>query len=406
MTDTIRSAPPAVRVAVNRRLDSLTGMRFFAAVPVVLIHVGGQFAQARWLSTVDGLGYLGVSFFFVISGFVLTWSCARQPARRFWWLRVARVWPSQFLVALFAMTVLAAQERIPGWFGRAADLLLLQAWWPNQQVYYGGNGVSWSLSDELFFYLLFPLAVIPVRRMGCRGLLVTAGAALAVMAGAPLVASSAGVSATTYAWLFFVFPPYRFAEFLLGMLLARAAELGLRAPGWAGPGALIGLVAMVCGMTVYTMRSTTVIQRPFATLLVLPFVALLLLACATQDLRSRRWWLNSWPLLRLGEWSFALYLVHKPVFLLTSRWHWWDNSGGLSTLATFITYLALAIGVAAAVHYLVEKPIERRLRRLRPPSRKDTEHVDRDRGGADARAGRSLIPDTRWHRLSGGRSAA
>jgi peptidoglycan/LPS O-acetylase OafA/YrhL len=72
------------------RLDSLTGLRFFAALAVVLVHVGGQFATARWLLTVESYGYAGVSFFFVLSGFVLTWSHREQSAGRFWWRRFAR----------------------------------------------------------------------------------------------------------------------------------------------------------------------------------------------------------------------------------------------------------------------------------------------------------------------------
>jgi len=372
MIDTTQPMPPAPPAPLTAaggaklRLGSLTGMRFFAALPVVLIHVGGQFARANWLATAEGYGYIGVSFFFLLSGFVLTWSCSQQPARRFWWLRVARVWPTQLLLALFALTVLAAQERIPGKLGKAEELLLLQAWSNNQQVYYGGNGVSWSLSAEMFFYLLFPLAIIPLRRLRGRGLLLTAAITLAVMLAAPLIATTVGVSGATYAWLFFVFPPYRFAEFLLGMVLARAVLLGLRAPapGWTWAAAALGLAGTVWGMTAYTVSSKIAIQRPFVALLVLPFFALLLLAGATQDLKQHKWWLSSWQLLRLGEWSFALYLVHKPVFLFTSRWHWWDNAGGVWGLAAFLAFLALAVAVAATVHYLVEKPVERGLRRL------------------------------------------
>jgi peptidoglycan/LPS O-acetylase OafA/YrhL len=308
-----------------------------------------------------------VSFFFLLSGFVLTWSCSQQPARRFWWLRIARVWPTQLVLALIALTVLATQERIPGTGGKVEELLLLQAWSKNQQVYYGGNGVSWSLSAEMFFYLLFPLAIIPLRRMRGRGLLLTAVVTVGIMLAAPLIATADGMSGATYAWCFFVFPPYRFAEFLLGMVLARAVLLGLRAPapGWTWAAAALGLAGTVWGMTAYTVSSSVAIQRPFVALLVLPFFALLLLAGATQDLKQHKWWLSSWQLLRLGEWSFALYLVHKPVFLLTSRWHWWDNAGGVWGLAAFIAFLALAVAVAATVHYLVEKPVERGLRRLR-----------------------------------------
>ena len=356
------SVPSDLRTA---RLGSLTGMRFFAALPVVLIHVGGQFVQAPWLNTANSYGYIGVSFFFLLSGFVLTWSCSGQPARRFWWLRLARVWPAQCLMAIIAMTLLASQEQIPGAPGKVAEIVLLQAWSPDQKVYYGSNGVSWSLSAEMFFYLLFPLVIIPLSRLRGRGLTITAVATLAILAGAPLIAAAENMSGAMYSWYFFVFPPYRFGEFLLGMVLARAMMLGLRvpAPTWVWLGAAAGLGAAIWKMTASTLNGYG-FQRPFVALIVLPFFALLVASGATLDLRGRRWWMNSWLLLRLGEWSFALYLVHKPTFLLTSRWHWWDSSGGLHSLLAFIMFLSLAVAVAAALHYLVEKPIASRLRHV------------------------------------------
>jgi peptidoglycan/LPS O-acetylase OafA/YrhL len=238
-------------------------------------------------------------------------------------------------------------------------------------VYYGGNGVAWSLSAEAFFYLLFPLAIVGLVRLRGRGLLMTAAVTLTVMAAPPLIARAAGISEAMYSWLFFVFPPYRFAEFLLGMVLARAVQLGVRlsAPGRTVLGAVAGLAAATWWLTDLALHTGTVAQRPFVALLVLPFFAALLLAGATRDLqldhhgRRRRWWLGSRPLVLLGEWSFALYLVHKPLFLLTDHWNWWHNTGGLSALAAFFAYLACALYAAALLHYFVEKPIERALRR-------------------------------------------
>ncbi len=354
-------------VVGRARLDTLTGLRFFAALAVVLIHVGPRFARAKWLLTADDLGYVGVSFFFLLSGFVLTWSYAGASAQRFWFLRFARIWPAQFILALFALTILAAREHMPGRWGRVAELLLLQSWSPDVRVYYGGNGVAWSLSAEAFFYLLFPLAILGLLRMRGRGLLVTAAVTLAVMAGAPLIARAAGISDAMYSWLFFVFPPYRFAEFLLGMVLARAVQLGLRlpAPGWTALGATAGLAVAARWLTDLSLHTGTVAQRPFVALLMLPSFAVLLLAGATRDLDGsrHRWWLGSRPLVLLGEWSFALYLIHKPLFLLTDHWNWWHNTGGLSAVAAFFAYLACALYAAALLHSFVEKPIERALRR-------------------------------------------
>lgn len=264
---------------------------------------------------------------------------------------------------MFALTVLARQEQIPGPIGKTAEILLLQAWSPNQAVYYGGNGVSWSLSAEMFFYLLFPLVIIPLKRLRGRGMAITAAGTLAILATTPLLASANHMSGAMYAWYFFVFPPYRFGEFLLGMLLARAMMSGLRlpAPGWLTLGAAIGLAGEVWWITEWTMHGYA-FQRPFVALLVLPLFAVLVGAAASVDLCGRSWWLSSRPLLRLGEWSFVLYLVHKPTFLLTSRWHWWANTGGRSGLLAFTEYIILTVAVAAAIHYLVEKPAARFLR--------------------------------------------
>jgi peptidoglycan/LPS O-acetylase OafA/YrhL len=376
--------PGAPAAGSGSRLGSLTGMRFFAALPVVLIHVGGPFVRMPWLNTADGFGYIGVSFFFLLSGFVLTWSCSNQPARRFWWLRAARIWPAELLLAVFAMTVLARQEAIPGPIGKTAELFLLQAWSPDQKVYYGGNGVSWSLSAEMFFYLLFPFVIIPLKRLRGRGLAITAAATLALLAVTPLLATADHMRGFLYSWYFFVFPPYRFGEFLLGMLLARAMMTGMRmpAPGWLALAAAAGLGGEIWWMTAWTMHGYA-FQRPFVALLVLPMFALLLAAGATVDLREQRWWLSSWPLLRLGEWSYVLYLVHKPTFLFTSRWHWWDNTGGWSAVLAFIEFIALAVAVAATVHYLVEKPIAKYLRGIPVGKRRKPEPVPVAAGQAE-----------------------
>ncbi|HEX3781107.1 MAG TPA: acyltransferase [Pseudonocardiaceae bacterium] len=347
------------------RLDTLTGMRFFAALAVVLCHVGGQFTGAQSLTVLASYGYIGVSFFFMLSGFVLTWSSKRGNGRRFLWMRFCRVWPLQFLLTMVAFTVLAAQEVLPGPFGHVAEILLLQAWSPQQGVYFGGNGVSWSLSCEMFFYLLFPFVAPLLDRLRGKGLLCTAAATVAVLVAAPLAADALHASAETSYWLFFIFPPYRFGEFLLGMVLAKAVQHGLRLPrvGPAALGAVAALGVVLLSLTAFTLHTGSTVDRPFVALLALPPFALLLLAGTTSDLAGRSVWLNRRLPVRLGEWSFALYLVHKPLFLVTASWGWWGQAGGLTGLVGFVGFLALALSLAALLHHATEKPIERYLRR-------------------------------------------
>ncbi|HEX3791085.1 MAG TPA: acyltransferase [Pseudonocardiaceae bacterium] len=354
-----------------RRLNSLTGLRFFGALAVVLCHVEFQFSDTASLTTAASYGYVGVSFFFMLSGFVLTWSANSDSPRKFMWRRFCRVWPLQFLLALVAFTVLSAQEQLPGVFGHISEVLLLQAWSPQQNVYFGGNGVSWSLSCEMFFYLLFPFVASLVVRLGRRGLMITGAGTVGALLAAPLVASLVGVSPAMYYWLFFIFPPYRFGEFLLGMVLARAIWHGLRVPrpGVAMLGAAAGLGVIIWVLTDVTLRTGIDVDRPFVALCTLPLFALLLLGGASGDLGSGRGWLSWWLPLRLGEWSFALYLVHKPVFLLTTGWGWWGNSGGVEGAVVFAAYLVVAIGAAAGLYYAAERPLERFLRGWGVPAR-------------------------------------
>jgi peptidoglycan/LPS O-acetylase OafA/YrhL len=347
------------------RLGRLTGMRFFAALAVVLCHVGYQFTNTSSVNVAESYGYIGVSFFFVLSGLVLTWSYAGQSPQRFVWRRVCRIWPLQFLVAIFAFTALASQEKGAGTAGHVLEVVLLQAWSPKQKIYFGGNGVSWSLSCELFFYVLFPLVIRPLRRLGGRGLAFTALGTVAVMAIVPAVALGYGVSAPMYYWLFFVFPPYRFGEFFLGMILARAVQLGLRAPRpqLAQIMACGCLGAVVYALTRYTVSTGSDVSRPYVALFVLPFLLILILGAVTLDVNGIPSWICARPMLRLGEWSFALYLVHKPIFLLTQQWNWWNQAtGAFGDVAGFFGFCALTVGAAALLYYGVERPLERALR--------------------------------------------
>ena len=165
MTAPERPAPerPAAGNEIPARLDFLTSLRFFAAAFVVMGHTqSSDTYTSATLKHVFAFPFAAVTFFFVLSGFVLVWSA--RPAdtpRRFYVRRFARVWPLYALVTVLLLPI-GWTIRYPSWsFGDymvvwVAVLLAVQSLSPFGRHQEAVNPPNWSLSVEAFFYLLFP----------------------------------------------------------------------------------------------------------------------------------------------------------------------------------------------------------------------------------------------------------
>jgi peptidoglycan/LPS O-acetylase OafA/YrhL len=318
-------------------LPRLTSLRLFAAGAVVVYHLD-VWGVAALPGGVSLLGYLGVPFFFTLSGVVLTWGADRRvPVRRFYRRRFARVWPNHAVMAGVAALV-PIVPAATGLVVAVPNLLLIQAWWPHdEQVIYGMNGVSWSLSCEAFFYACFPLILAVLRRVAppWRWALAGSGLLLSLVAGIlrPEVADH--------------LPAVRLAEFLLGVV----AGLALR-EGWVPR---IPVLAALGAVTLGLMLSYRLPYPLPNTVMALPFVVALLCA-AGRDLRGEPGWLPSRWLIFAGEASFALYLVHELTILNLREvvpFEPWVNASVL---------VVVACVAAVALHLLVERPANKRLR--------------------------------------------
>ncbi len=146
---------------ITKRLDSLTSLRFFAAAMIVFHHTisYGLFGLSEPEGTASIWGQ-GVSFFFVLSGFILahvypelkTW----PEIRKFWLARFARVWPALAFSFIVAYWLLSLEWNTPI---ALSNLLMVNAWIPDRNYYFSYNAPSWSISTELFFYITFPLVI-------------------------------------------------------------------------------------------------------------------------------------------------------------------------------------------------------------------------------------------------------
>ncbi len=144
---------------VKERLDALTSLRFFAAAMIVIYHSDGLFGLTIGPDPLFLL-FQGVSFFFVLSGFILTYVYPQLETwpeiRQFWRARIARIWP-----ALLASFYLAYSLLSLTWDNKTAlaNLLMVNAWIPLPAYYFSYNSPSWSISTEFFFYLTFPFLI-------------------------------------------------------------------------------------------------------------------------------------------------------------------------------------------------------------------------------------------------------
>lgn len=104
---------------------------------------------------------LGVSFFYVLSGFILTYvyrDMSNHSVRRYYLTRIARLWPTHIVTLLAAAVFIPSTDQVTNWYlALTANLLLVHSWIPIWGYPFSFNSVSWSLSVEVAFYIVFPL---------------------------------------------------------------------------------------------------------------------------------------------------------------------------------------------------------------------------------------------------------
>lgn len=322
------------------------------------------------ITAVFAQGYLGVTFFFVLSGFVLTWSARPDvPQSTFYWRRFARIYPSHFVALLLAIPVFYTLGPVPeGSFLKPFDagilslsFLLLQGWWLVPVILFSGNPAAWTLTCEAFFYAVHPYVSKVLGPLARRGAMVFAIGAVAIAFGYRTAAIS-----TPDAWFAALpLPIVRVTEFILGMALAWAIRSGWRPR--IHPAVGVGSMAAV-------VLAIAIIPRYFAGVPGLSLVpsfgnemftvacALAIVAIAQWSLDGRRSWFESKLQVKLGEWSFAFYLVHATFIYIALRIFGLQQPSWLN-IGWFVVLLAVDLTAAWALHSFVERPMERRMRR-------------------------------------------
>jgi peptidoglycan/LPS O-acetylase OafA/YrhL len=311
------------------RLEGLTTLRFFAALHVILFHLkveGILTGGPWWYQNFAGIGYIGVTFFFVLSGFILayTYAAADIDPRQFWEARFARIYPAYlFSLVLTAPSFLFAVRylNLPfyAWSGRhlpwAAVLTvgLMQAWIPQGALTW--NPVCWSLSVEAFFYSVFPFLLRWARSLSRRQLLGWIAASslasltfsVAYILVHPDGAAKINSSEVTLFWknVLSFNPLVRLPEFIVGVLTGRWFLDRRTNQRHGSICVLIGAVVIVLITILAARIPNPMISAGFLS----PAFAAIIYGVAQQPRWTR---FLAFPLLvLLGHASYSLYLLHS-----------------------------------------------------------------------------------------------
>jgi len=360
-----------VETSKPARLNALTGLRCFAAVNVLFFHFSDP-QTFGWLAPVVNAGFVSVSYFILLSGFVLAYNYSRRARAgeldrvRFWKARFTRIYPIYLLSLLLSWNVVAkeygAHTHAMFWTGMALSPLLLQGWIPSIAIFL--NTPAWTMSAEAFYYAIFPWLARWKRPERILPHLAKMAAvwALGMAPGALYMAFNPDGIAHPDRWSYapwleaLKYTPYaHVAGFVFGVMLAGLDEIVPRASSlrlWLALGgfaAIYGLLAL--GPLV-----------PYAIVhdgLLMPLFACIVLGLAGENSLAGA---LSWrPLVFVGEASYCIYLLHFNLWSLVHDSRILDRLG-LMRFDPWISYALMIVMALLALH-LVEKPAQRRLRK-------------------------------------------
>jgi peptidoglycan/LPS O-acetylase OafA/YrhL len=315
-------------------------------------------------------GYLGVDVFFVLSGFLITGLLLAEHERtggiglrRFWERRARRLLPGVVTV-LVAVALWTAITRAATVRADAIAALAYVANWRfvlEHQGYFAQFGPpspllhTWSLAIEEQFYVLWPLAVLPViARWGARGVrnLAIAGALASATVCASLAAAGASSGRLYYG------TDTRAQAILIGAALAAAMALRGPASRRTPRLALLGAVGVVWAF--HALSGTDpVLYRGGLTAVALATAAVVAGVVARPRTALARA-LGAWPLRGIGHISYELYLWHWPVLLAMTR-----ARTGLTGPALLAARTAVTAVLAATCFAVVDQPLRARRHRAR-----------------------------------------
>lgn len=302
-------------------IHALTGIRFLAAMLVFLFHFGASFSERIGMPDFVSIflhnGKVGVSIFFVLSGFILTYTYTTRFAHKFKFsdffiARFSRIYPVYLLALLLILPVLP--KALDAW-SVVCVLGMVQSWTLPFSSF-GGAWVmqAWTLSVELFFYICFPLLLFLMRNIKLHTIIISLliTSILIVILGTPWIDPGVKFVPLLPIALTPILPVLRLPEFIFGMLICNlmfsAPQIGEKISGF-------GLsLASLLTIAILLAFSDVVQVKSLATVV---FGVLIIQLSYGRNLIVSV--LSSKYIVLLGGASYALYILQGPI----RQWLFW-----------------------------------------------------------------------------------
>lgn len=343
-------------------IKPLTSLRFIFALMVLLSHC--EFLDPHFSKHLYTEGFVGVSFFFILSGFIITYAYKNKfennkiSRKDFWIARIARIYPLH-VVTLFFVIILGIYpfSNLISWIAHfIPNLLLLQPFIPIDHFYYSFNSPSWSLGCEQLFYFLFPFLVLwlPTSK---KIIMVLLPVIIVILIGMYFTPAEQTIVNTVW----YVNPVTRFPDFLIGMLLFHLYEANKEKKMSIAVASVIEVVCIALFLAFYILSQHVSIVYRASAFYWIPIILIILVFARSEGILSKILSLRIFVL--LGEISFGIYMFQwitlKMYSKIMVKW-----SIDLPFYVSFSAIFCATLLLSLLSYYYMEKPANRKIRSL------------------------------------------
>jgi peptidoglycan/LPS O-acetylase OafA/YrhL len=365
-----------VELSAEPRYPSLDGLRGIAIAAVVFTHLfPPALAESQWWlwpgALVSKVGWMGVDLFFVLSGFLITGVLIAQRTApnyfaAFYWRRALRILPLYYLLLLGETIYWGSTLTNPWWpywfFASNLSIIFAMAWTPE-------IAVSWTLSLEEQFYLTWPFALrfMTLRRAAILAIALVAlslAIRLAVMISAP--EKPPGKIGYLFGGPFSHLDGLALGAFVRLIYERSDGKVWLNrfAGTWWIWLALLATVMTIDHLTGWPEMPNYVqvgMARFGFTLMALLFTSLMLQGLLRDGFVRRA--CDTKPLMRLGDYSYCIYLFHVPIGALV-KWAMLSSLGDTGALPVFAISCAAIVSFAHLTYWTIEEQARKRKNRI------------------------------------------